>query len=127
MSDPARSVARVELADLGPVATFVVASVALYVGLRTIRQRDLADRRDQWWKRMQWATDLTLSDDPHRQELGYTAIDLLGRSSLAGPEELALLDVALTAELQCRPEVLDDGWKLGDDGPADSDAVQEAP
>lgn len=52
---------------------------------------------------MQWATDLTLSDDPHRRELGYTATDLLGRSSLAGPEELALLDVVLTAELSRRP------------------------
>ena len=116
-----------DVADLGPLATLVVASVALYVGLRTVRQRDRADRRDQWWKRMQWATDLTLSDDLHRQELGYAAIDLLGRSSLAGHEELALLDVALTAELQRRPDVLDDGWNLGDDGASGTDAGQEAP
>ena len=116
-----------ELADLGPFSTLVVATVALYVGLQTVRQRDRADRRDQWWKRMQWATDLTLSDDPHRRELGYTATDLLGRSSLAGPEELALLDVALTAELRRRPDVLDDGWIVGDDGAADTDAGQEAP
>ena len=120
-----------ELGDLGPVATLVVASVALYVGLRTVRQRDRADRRDQWWKRMQWATDLTLSDDAHRRELGYTATDLLGRSSLAGPEELTLLDIVLTAELSRRPDVLDDGWNLADDGGADRDpgpdAEQEAP
>lgn len=105
-----------DLADLGPPATVLVATVALFVGLRTVRQRDRADRRDQWWKRAQWATDLTLSDDPHRRELGYTALAVLGASRLAGPEELDLLDVALTAELLRRPDVLDDGWAVGDDG-----------
>ncbi len=40
-----------DLADLAPLATLVVASVALYVGLRTLGQRDLADRREQWWDR----------------------------------------------------------------------------
>jgi hypothetical protein len=105
-----------ELESLGPLATLLVASVALFVGLRTVRQRDRADRRAQWWKRAQWATDLTLSDDPHRRELGYTALEVLAGSSLAGPEELDLLDVALTVELSRRPAVLDDGWLIGDDG-----------
>lgn len=116
-----------ELTDLGPLATLVVASVALFVGLRTVRQRDRADRRDQWWKRMQWATDLTLSDDPHRRELGYTVLEVLGSSGLAGAEELDLLDVALTAELLRRPDLLDDGWVIDDDDAGHADDSREAP
>lgn len=102
--------------ELAPIATLVVASVALYVGLRTIRQRDLADRRDQWWKRYQWATDLTLDRDVHRRDLGLRVLELLAASKLAGDEEIDLLDEAVTAELDRRPALLDDGWSEGHDG-----------
>ena len=96
--------------ELAPVATLVVATVALYIGVRTIRQRDLADRRDQWWKRYQWATDLTLDPDVHRRDLGLRVLELLAGSRLAGQEEIDLLDEAVTAELDRRPALLDDGW-----------------
>jgi hypothetical protein len=105
-----------DLSDLAPLATLGVASVALYVGLRTIRQRDLADRRDQWWKRYQWATDLTLDADVHRRDLGLRVLELLAASRLAGEEEIDLLDEAVTAELDRRPALLDDGWTSGHDG-----------
>lgn len=105
-----------DLSDLAPLATFVVATVALYVGLRTIRQRDLADRRDQWWKRFQWAADLTVNGDDHAQGLGLDVLDLLGTSSLAGAEEVELLEAAITAALDRRPELLDDGWVAGHPG-----------
>lgn len=108
--------------ELAPVATLVVATVALYVGLRTIRQRDLADAREQWWTRFRWASDLTSSDDPESRELGLSVLVLLGTSRLAGPEELDLLDARTTVELQRRPELLDDGWEDGDDGYDDTDA-----
>jgi hypothetical protein len=109
--------------ELAPVATFVVATVALYVGLRTIRQRDLADRRDQWWKRYQWATDLTLHEDVHRRDLGLRVLELMASSRLAGPEEIDLLDEAVTAELDRRPALLDDGWPTGD--PSDGSRAEE--
>ncbi|MCW2681977.1 MAG: hypothetical protein JWM62_3378 [Frankiales bacterium] len=102
--------------ELAPVATLVVATVALFVGLRTIRQRDLADRRDQWWKRYQWATDLTLSSDDHRRDLGLRALELLAVSGLAGVEEIDMLDAAVSAELSRRPDLLDDGWTGYDHG-----------
>ena len=102
-----------ELADLAPIATLGVASVALYVGLRTIRQRDLADRREQWWNRFQWATDLTLSDDARQRELGFEVLDLLATSGMAGDEELELLEAGMTAALAARPDLLDDGWVDG--------------
>lgn len=105
-----------ELSDLAPVATLLVATVALYIGLRTVRQRDLADAREQWWARFRWASDLTFSDDPDARELGLNVLVLLGTSRLAGAEELDLLDARTTVELRRRPELLDDGWEAADDG-----------
>jgi hypothetical protein len=105
--------------ELAPIATLVVATVALYVGLRTIRQRDLADRRDQWWKRFVWANELTLAQDEQARALGLETLELLARSSLAGPEEIELLDVGMTAALAARPDLLDDGWQGVDDELAD--------
>jgi hypothetical protein len=101
--------------ELAPIATFVVATVALYVGLRTIRQRDLADRRQQWWERFRWAMDLTLSGEEHDRELGLEVLIHLSSSSLAGPEELELLETGMTVELARRPDLLDDGWETSDD------------
>jgi hypothetical protein len=110
----------VHLSDLAPIATLVVATVALYVGLRTIRQRDLADRREQWWDRFRWATDLTLSPTPRDRVLGLEVLDLLGASALAGPEELDLLEAGMTAALRVRPDLLDDGW-VGEDDAGEAD------
>ena len=102
--------------ELAPIATLVVATVALFVGLRTIRQRDLADRRDQWWKRFVWATELAAGDDLPGRDLGLDVLELLLHSSLAGREELEILETGLTAALTRRREVLDDGWVVEDDG-----------
>jgi hypothetical protein len=101
--------------ELAPIATLVVATVALYVGLRTIRQRDLADRREAWWDRFRWASDLTLSEDEPARDLGLDVLELLGRSALAGREELEILEAGFTAALVRRDDLLDDGWEEEDD------------
>jgi len=98
------------------MATLAVASAALQVGSRTIRQRDLADRRGQWWKRFDWAMELTLADELADNDLGLDVLELLGRSRLAGREEIEILDAGLTAALVRRVDVLDDGWEGKDDG-----------
>lgn len=100
-----------DLDDLAPLATLVVASVALFVGLRTVRQRDLADRREQWWDRFRWASELTLGDDLVAKDLGLDVLELLARSELAGREEVEILEAGLTAALVRRSELLDDGWE----------------
>ncbi len=45
--------------SLAPLATFGVALVAYFA----YRQKTNADKRDQWWKRAQWATDAALDQD----------------------------------------------------------------
>jgi hypothetical protein len=71
------------LSLLGPVATGVAAVVALVVGIATVRQRDRADRREQWWRRAEWALALTLSDDREQMSQGYAVLAFLARSDLA--------------------------------------------
>jgi hypothetical protein len=79
------------LARLGPVATAAAAVVALAVGLATVRQRDRADARDQWWRRAQWALDLTLADDVQVVRRGYAVLSHLTGSDLATRDERRLL------------------------------------
>lgn len=98
--------------------------MALFVGLRTIRQRDLADRRDQWWKRFAWASELVRSPDEVEQDLGLDALELLAASRLAGPEELELLDAGMTAALRLRSDLLDDTGVEDDDGGDDRGSEQ---
>lgn len=79
------------LARLGPAATGVAALVALAVGIATVRQRDRADQRDQWWKRAQWALELTLSDRAAETAHGFAMLTHLAHGHLASDDERALL------------------------------------
>lgn len=67
-----------EFAQLGPVATTVVAFVAFVIGLATLIQRSGADRRDQWWKRAQWALDVGLDDS----DAGVVDFELIEESEV---------------------------------------------
>lgn len=88
------------VSQLGPVATGLVALVALVVGTLTVLQRSRADRRDQWWKRAQWAIDLTFAGQAERQKLAFRVLGVLGESKLAGAEELRILDSLAADELR---------------------------
>ncbi len=94
------------LSQLGPVATGVAALVALAVGLVTVRQRREADRRDQWWKRAQWALDLVLSpsESEPRAAVGFAVLERLAMSDLARREELLVLEAAWQVWLFPVPE-----------------------
>jgi hypothetical protein len=90
------------LSLLGPVATGAAAMMALAVGVATIRQRDRADQREQWWKRAQWALELTHADDAALTTRGYAALEHLARSDLATADEQRLLEALL--EVGLRPD-----------------------
>ncbi|HEY5882321.1 MAG TPA: hypothetical protein VIU11_25650 [Nakamurella sp.] len=87
------------LSKLSPLATGLLAVFALIVGISTIRQKQgadaesaEADRRDQWWKRAQWAIDRLFEAPEERQVVAWRILRVLAESSLAGPEELAVFD-----------------------------------
>ncbi|UMP00015.1 hypothetical protein [Amycolatopsis sp. EV170708-02-1] len=61
---------------------------------RATEQRELAARREEWWRRFAWAADLALSDDsPAKQTAGLQLLVTLAESDLAQRDESQLLYV----------------------------------
>ncbi|GIG36571.1 hypothetical protein [Cellulomonas pakistanensis] len=113
------------LSLLGPVATGAAAVVALVVGIATVRQRDRADRREQWWRRAEWALGLTLSDDWEAVRRGYAVLDHLVGSDLATADERGLLRAASELGLNAAHPPPQDG--RGVPGAADEGGVSGGP
>lgn len=55
------------------------------------RQRGLAAAREEWFRRVQWAVQLTLSDNARASTAGYQALTALGQTTLAGDDDRELL------------------------------------
>jgi hypothetical protein len=79
-------------AILGSTITALAAIGALIVGITTIKQRTLSDRREHWWKRARWAFELFLSENELKQEVGISALEYLAGSELTGLDEAKLLN-----------------------------------
>ena len=109
------------VSKLGPVATALAAVVALIVGVIAVIQKSRADRRDQWWKRAQWAIEQTFQADNEQKALGFRVLQVLADSQLAAPEELRILESLTTPEI----EALAPAAQEGDHG--DSHAEGRAP
>ena len=100
------------VSKLGPIATALAAVVALIEGVIAFIQKSRADRRDQWWKRAQWAIEQTFTDDEEQKALGFRVLQVLADSKLAAPEELRVLESLTTPEIEpLAPEIQE-----GDDG-----------
>lgn len=70
-----------------PLVTLLATMVAAAIALVTLVQRHRADKRDQWWKRAQWAMDLAIEGDLPSKEVGVRALKQLGESKLLAREE----------------------------------------
>lgn len=81
-------------------APLMAAVIAALIAVVTLWQRRRADNRAEWWRRAQWALDASMSDEPKRAEMGQQAINLLGRSKLATPEDGALLRIGTEDPLE---------------------------
>ncbi|MFC9350268.1 hypothetical protein [Arthrobacter sp. NPDC057013] len=73
-------------------APLLAAVIAAWIAWRTLAQRREADRRDQWWKRTQWAIDLAMDRDSSRAVVGLVALKHLAASDLCTDEDYELLD-----------------------------------
>ena len=60
---------------------------------RATGQRELAARREEWWRRFTWAAELAVDDSPQKRITGLNLLTVLARSDLAQLEECVLLDV----------------------------------
>jgi hypothetical protein len=73
-------------------APLLAAVIAGWIAWRTLAQRREADRRDQWWKRTQWAIGLAMDPDFSRAIVGLVALKHLAASDLCSGEDYELLD-----------------------------------
>lgn len=60
---------------------------------RSTEQRELAARREEWWRRFTWAAELALDDSPAKRVAGLKLLAKLAQSDLAQRDECLLLDV----------------------------------
>lgn len=74
--------------------------------MRTLRQRTKADRQDQWWKRAQWAIDLSLSDDDQRRATGLAGVSYLAGSELAGQDETEFITRVIAPDVASIPPLV---------------------
>lgn len=59
---------------------------------RETEQRELAGRREEWWRRFTWAAELTWDESAKKRTAGLHLLTKLAQSDLAGKEECLLLD-----------------------------------
>ncbi|MDO5863454.1 MULTISPECIES: hypothetical protein [Paenarthrobacter] len=99
-------------------APLIAANIAALIAGSTLWQKGRADNRAEWWRRAQWALDASMSDEPKRAEMGQQAINFLGSSKLATPEDGVLLKIgtedALEAADRARSAEAADGVTVTD-------------
>jgi hypothetical protein len=72
-------------------AVLVLAGVFL-----TIRQKDRADRKEQWWKRVQWSADAVASVDEARRCIGLSALTaLISATTAIEDDDVGLLQAII--------------------------------
>ncbi|MGK4593920.1 hypothetical protein [Amycolatopsis sp. w19] len=83
-------------AVVGVLATsgaFIGARLGARANDRATEQRELAARREEWWRRFTWAAELTMDESAAKRTLGLSLMMKLARSELAQQDEYDLLDV----------------------------------
>lgn len=81
---------------LQPTVTAIGAVLVLVGAGVTVRQRYQADRRDQWWRRTQWALELLLSGDEDSIVLGLEVLTQQVKAKVADKEDASLIADVLT-------------------------------
>lgn len=81
---------------IGAVAGALIAGY--YTKYETL-QREQAARREEWWRRFEWAASLALSDQEIAQTAGLHVLTQLGQSALANTDDAELLQTFSQAVL----------------------------
>lgn len=81
---------------LQPAVTAASAVLVLIAAGITVRQRFVADRKDQWWKRTQWAFDLLLTQDEDSVVLGLDVLTQQMRTTVADKEDATMVADVIT-------------------------------
>jgi hypothetical protein len=79
----------------GGVAAVVAAAIAFSASRYQARVQRAAQWKEQWWKRAEWALNLTLSDDSAASEIGISVLEALAASEWATEHEDDVIAAAL--------------------------------
>ncbi len=96
-----------ELSGIAPLGTLLAVIVAYFSYRGTVRQKTLADNRNAWWSRVQWAIDAALSDNEQRRATGMAAIEQMQDSELATVSDQALLAAMANAVVDETLDILE--------------------
>lgn len=91
--------------------TLIIGLIATIGVLVTWRQKNTADRRSEWWRRLAWAYERAFGDDPAEQELGWELINVLVASQLATSDDSDIVQVVGELIARSAGEEVDDGDK----------------
>ena len=90
----------------GGAAAVLAAVIAFLAARRQAEVNRVAGRKEQWWKRAEWALNLTLSDKSENRIVGLDTLDALSRSEWAAEHEGDVIAAATE-------------WALGEPEPDD--------
>ncbi|WP_035749082.1 hypothetical protein [Arthrobacter sp. 35W] len=111
---------------LAPAAASMAALVAGSLAWATYSQRRTADRRDQWWKRAQWAIDASMdAEDNERQVVGAAILVHLAESDLCMADDRALLLQVLVSARDAVLDTEDANGETGEEGGGDDGEPSE--
>ena len=76
---------------LGPMGAFTVGVIAAIIAWRSYRRQKEADRRSEFWRRVEWAVGQCGGGDVHEANMGVAVLTALAESSIVVPDDLRLL------------------------------------
>lgn len=92
------------LAALGPLIALFAAFLVYRSARKTLKQRQRADDRAEWWRRAQWALESAASKDEKLNAAGTKMIPLMNTSDLLDEADRDLLDTIWQADPAARDE-----------------------
>ncbi|WP_010551901.1 hypothetical protein [Brachybacterium paraconglomeratum] len=82
------------LVALAPFSTAIVGAIAAAIALFTLSHRRRADSRAEWWRRVEYALDLTREDDKVGRNTGMQLLVHLLDDRRWDPTDVTMLDEA---------------------------------
>lgn len=81
-------------------SSFLAARIGSNRAFEATDQREKAAAREEWFRRVQWATELTLRTDPASRATGLSILASLADSELASRDDLGFIESLNTTNLQ---------------------------